>query len=240
MPSPRPDRLLSYMPHNGLTDQLRQLSLAVAVAEALGRTLVVPPLLSHFDATANTASVVLARKIRRAQRPPLSMLINLTALGVAVVDDSADLWHSAMHDLPSCISISNTSTSTETAGGEAARGAEVTRNGTVSLPPCVHAIEPPEKHASQASAGAALRSWRRLRHVRWLHFRSLLWVHAARQAGRYPLPSWEEELEPTPCRIRYRHDVIASARAVLRPALPPDYLAAHVRDRLPLIGSDCR
>ena len=43
--------LLSYSPHYGLTDQLRQLSLARALAESLQRTLVIPPLLSHFDAT---------------------------------------------------------------------------------------------------------------------------------------------------------------------------------------------
>lgn len=142
----------------------------------------------------------------------MSALLNLTALGVPVIEEGS--IPAMAHDLPACSNASISAT-----GGSISAG----------LHQCVHTVEPPEKPAAKATTGPALLAWHGLRHLPWLHFRSMLWVHSAREAGRHPLPSWEEQLEPTPCRISYREDVLARARDVLHPALPPEYLAAHVR-----------
>ena len=65
--------VLSYHPANGLADQLRQFSVAHALAQSLGRRLVLPPLLRHMDATVLTAER--SMPLLRRQRPSLSSLI---------------------------------------------------------------------------------------------------------------------------------------------------------------------
>ena len=76
-------RLLSYSAHGGLTDQLRQLAIARALSEYLNRTLVLPPLLHHFDAAPHSARCDVAALHRR---PKLSSLFNLDALGVPTLE----------------------------------------------------------------------------------------------------------------------------------------------------------
>ena len=177
--------MLSYMPHSGHTDQLRQLSLARAVAEALHRTLVVPHMLGHFDATAKTSEVSLARKISRLHRPPMSYLLNLSYLGGAPLIESAALpWP---HELPRC---SNESI------------VHIASTRDIEKLRCVHVIEPPSAHES---ASAKLRAWAQLKHVPWLHLRSMLWAHGPRRESRManPLTTWEEQLAPTDCKIQY-------------------------------------
>ena len=201
---------LSYMPHNGIADQLRQLSLARALAALLHRRLVIPPLLSHFDATGKTLERVLASKVQRHHRPRLGWILNLTQLGVPLADyrdlPPAFAW-------PACTNAS---------------AGRVRRRMTTAPPHCVLTVEPPP---SKASAAASIRSWARLPHenVPWLHFRSMLWVQSERVAKRNPLTVWEEHLESGPCAVRYREDVLHAARSALHPVLPAAYLAVHVR-----------
>ena len=238
--------LLSYMPHNGHADQMRQLALARAVAATLQRSLIVPPLLAHFDAQFNTHVSALGQL--KLHRPLMSSVINFTRLNfesegssVRHVFDSKNLPRP--EQLPSCTDL----------------------NVNVSEPQllqCVHWVEPPKPpHAIYVAD--ALREWSKLGHVPWIHIRSMLWVHSVRLKDRTanplpkweehayahhgaplspqvrlkdrtanPLPKWEEQLETTRCHIEYHPELLASARALLAPALPEDshtHLAAHVR-----------
>lgn len=209
--------LLSYMPHNGHADQMRQLALARAVAATLQRSLIVPPLLAHFDAQFNTHVSALGQL--KLHRPLMSSVINFTRLNfesegssVRHVFDSKNLPRP--EQLPSCTDL----------------------NVNVSEPQllqCVYWAEPPKPpHAIYVAD--ALREWSKLGHVPWIHIRSMLWVHSVRLKDRTanPLPKWEEQLETTRCHIEYHPELLASARALLAPALPEDshtHLAAHVR-----------
>ena len=203
---------ISYMPHNGISDQLRQLSIARALAARLNRVLVVPPLLSHFDATGKTLERVLATKIHRHRRPHLGLVLNLSKLGVPLAD---------YRDLPPAFAWPACS------NASAVQGIDQGQSFKTS-PHCVLTVEPPPP---KASAVDLIRSWARLshEHVPWLHFRSMLWVQSERAAKRNPLSTWEEHLESGPCALQYREDVLHAARHALEPALPAAYLAIHVR-----------
>ena len=211
--------LLSYMPHNGHADQMRQLALARAVAATLHRSLIVPPLLAHFDAQFNTHVSALGQL--KLHRPLMSSVLNFTRLSFESEGSSARHAFDSKtlprpEQLPSCTGL----------------------NLNVSEPQplplqCVHWVEPP-KPPHAVYVADALREWSRLGHVPWIHIRSMLWVHSVRLKERTanPLPKWEEQLETTPCHIEYHPKLLAMARALLAPALPEDshtHLAAHVR-----------
>ena len=72
---------LSYRPHDGHADQMRQLSLAAALARKLSRQLVLPPLLHHKDAGSCSNS-----NLQLLSRPPISSLLNLSALNVKFIE----------------------------------------------------------------------------------------------------------------------------------------------------------
>eukprot|EP00900_Chrysochromulina_parva_P008024 jgi/Chrpa1/17222/Chrysochromulina_OHIO_Genome00019308-RA len=211
--------LLSYMPHNGHADQMRQLALARAVAATLHRSLIVPPLLAHFDAQFNTHVSALGQL--KLHRPLMSSVLNFTRLSFESEGSSArHVFDSKTlprpEQLPSCT------------------GLNVNVSEPQPLPlQCVHWVEPP-KPPHAVYVADALREWSRLGHVPWIHIRSMLWVHSVRLKERTanPLPKWEEQLETTPCHIEYHPKLLAMARALLAPALPEDshtHLAAHVR-----------
>lgn len=206
------EMVLSYYPANGLTDQLRQLSLALALAQLFGRRLVLPPVLRHQDATVLTAM----RELPRLQRtlPSLSSLIE-TSTTVPPIEASSLV---PVHQMPRC----------DPQAVHASGVASVRRRPRQV---CVHVVEPPEFHMS---LGVRLRAWARLSHVAWLHFDSVLDVQSARRARpkRFPLALWEQSMQPAPCAIAYRPDVLAAARRLLLAVLPPAdqyYAAAHVR-----------
>ena len=204
--------LLSYTPHSGHADQMRQLTLARALAEILQRTLVLPPLLSHFDATASTPT----RFIRR--RPSVSWLLNTSVLGVPVAE--ASLLTKTTRSLPRCLLSNSDMRSLKRGGGN---------NGSRNFPNCVHQMEPPPANSSVSAYLAQLAG---LSHLPWIHFRSMLWIHSERLAKRSALPAWEEQLVPTSsCLLRFREDVAAAALAALGTILPSTtrYLVAHVR-----------
>ena len=92
-------KMLSYTPRNGLADQLRQLTLARALAERLQRKLIVPNLLSHFDADSKTSERAIASKVRGSKQRALSWLLDLSRLGVPVLD--ANQLPSAF-EIPEC------------------------------------------------------------------------------------------------------------------------------------------
>lgn len=205
------ERVLSYYPANGLTDQLRQLSLALALAQLFGRRLVLPPVLRHHDATVLTAT----RELPRLQtRPSLSSLIE-TSTTVPPIEASSLV---PVHQMPRC----------DPQAVHASGVASVRRRPRQM---CVHVLEPPEFHMS---LGVRLRAWAQLSHVAWLHFDSVLDVQSARRARpkRFPLALWEQSMQPAPCAITYRPDVLAAAKRLLAAVLPPagqHYAAAHVR-----------
>ena len=196
--------LLSYDPGGGHTDQLRDLSLALAVAELTDRRVVWPAYFHHRDVNVWTDRRTMARLARR--RPRLSSIIEVVRSPVQLIEQPT-----TVHDFPRCDE-----------DGENAS--------------CVVWIEPPE---ANASVSAALRAYATLRYAPWLHFRSMLDVLGARLARprRYPLATWERELEPAACTLRYRADVLEAARRALRGALSSDcgrsrtraHLATHVR-----------
>lgn len=205
------ERFLSCYPANGLTDQLRQLSLALALAQLFGRRLVLPPVLRHQDATVLTAM----RELPRLQRtlPSLSSLIE-TSTTVPPIEASSLV---PVHQMPRCDPQAMN-----------ASGVHVRRRPRQV---CVHVVEPPEFHMS---LGVRLRTWAQLSHVAWLHFDSVLDVQSARRARpkRFPLALWEQSMQPAPCAIAYRPDVLAAAKRLLAAVLPPAgqyYAAAHVR-----------
>ena len=145
--------LLSYDSHSGLTDQLRQFALARALAEVLGRHLVLPPLLHHFDATALNASRGNLRFLHMRSR--LSSLLAFSGAGVPTLE-AADLPVTA-HELPEC-SDDRHALSTKTL--------------------CVRMHEPPRY--IHGAVGEALHHLASEAHVPWIHFRSMLYVHSAR------------------------------------------------------------
>ena len=197
--------LLSYTPHSGHADQMRQLTLARALAEVLQRTLVLPSLLSHFDATASTPT----RFIRK--RPSVGWLLNITTLDVPLVEASSLTW--TPRSLPRCL------LNKKRGGGSEDH----------TFPSCVHHLEPPP---ANSSVSAYLTHLAGLSQLPWIHFRSMLWVHSERLAQRSPLAVWEEQLVPTSsCLLRFRGDVVAAARAALETILPATtrYVAVHVR-----------
>ena len=130
--------MLSYTPHNGLADQLRQLSLAHALAERLQRTLVIPALLSHFDASTRLSELEITRNAHRLNRPPLSWLLDLSHSGLPMVD---------ARTIPPAFALPGCSVGTSGAGG--ATGLH-----------CVHIVEPPPMNGS---VSAAIREWASLR-----------------------------------------------------------------------------
>ena len=77
--------MLSWRPHDGHTDQVRQLTLAAALAVKLRRTLVLPPLMHHLDSPSCLPASAAAPGWRR---PRMSSLFNLTSLGVPYVERS--------------------------------------------------------------------------------------------------------------------------------------------------------
>ena len=191
--------------------------------------MVLPPYVHHRDVNVQTARRKLPSLI--GQRPWLSSLVEPTAASVHVVDGALNVSslgamaaHFALprhlrkaplslipHELPRC---------------GRARAPQPAHEAQA----CVHWIEPPEAHQS---VGAALQRLRRLAHAPWLHYSSMLDVLGARRQHRYPLATWEQQLQPSSCRLRYRRDAIDAAREALRPALPGfdsgRFAAAHVR-----------
>lgn len=218
--------LLSYDPTGGHTDQLRDFSLALAVARLLNRSLVVPRLYWHHDAVALTSQQERVRLGRL--RPPLSALLDLSASGVPGVDD-AELLVLA-RDLPRCADAVGPLNSTGRARADGTgkpHGARAVVGRSARR--CVAWAEPPE---AGHSVGALLRRLA-AQNAPWVHFSSMRDVVSARTATpkRYPISAWESQLRPAACAVRYRSDVLAAAKRALEPVLPArdDYLAAHVR-----------
>ena len=81
--------LLSYRPHDGHADQMRQLTVAAALARSLHRHLLLPPLLHHLDSPSCPRY-----KVDIASRPAISSVLDLSALGVQTTE--------VPHALPSC------------------------------------------------------------------------------------------------------------------------------------------
>ncbi len=226
-------RWLSYDPTGGHTDQLRSVSLAIAIAQRLGRRVVLPPYLHHRDVTVQSARRKLPSLIFHGRRPWLSSVIRLST-SVPVIDGGANASRLGLplprhllrapislvaHELPRC--------------GKDGR----LRRGRAASPPegsvCLHWAEPPEAYAS---VGSALQRLVQLKHVPWIHFSSMLDVLSARQKHRHPLATWEEQMRPSRCILRYRRAAMDAAREALRssrPAMPGvasgEFAAAHVR-----------
>lgn len=200
-------QLLSYDPGGGHTDQLRDLSLGLAIAAMLNRTLLLPRLLWHRDANVYTTPEERVRLI--CVRPALSAFVEVLDQTVPLIDDPSNLVR--IYQLPPC------------------------SNSTSSPPdkPCVHWAEPPRAGHSVGTLLRSLASPPRAT-AKWVHFSSMLDVLTARKLKRYPLAQWESQLRPSACTLRYRPDVLAAATEILRVggALPPathDFVAAHVR-----------
>jgi len=97
MDKPGRDRLLSYDPGGGHTDQLRDLSLALATAELLNRTLILPRLVWHRDSNVYTSEKQRLQLIRT--RPALSALVQAHT-SVPLLDNVTLLLRA--HTLPQC------------------------------------------------------------------------------------------------------------------------------------------
>ena len=193
-------RLLSYDPGGGHTDQLRDLSLAIALAELLDRALVLPSYFHHRDVNVLTPRATVSQIA--ARRPPISSIVEVINTNVTIIDEPSVVV--AAHEQPRCAA-----------------------NAT---PGCVLWLEPPEAFRPVA---AALMRYKEFSHP-WVHFHSMLDVLAARRAvpKRYPLATWEQQLAPGPCNIRYRQPLLAAAKRALRRALHSSrgrHLTAHVR-----------
>lgn len=225
-----PHGFLSYSPHSGHADQMRQLTLARALAELLQRTLVLPSLLSHFDASAattatNAQEVRFADRLAKLKRPSISWLLNLSALAVPSLELSTlpiSPWR-----LPECAS---NATAEELASSRSSWQHHGGSKSTFELG-CVRHVEPPSMNASVSAFLRRLSQ--QTANVPLIHFRSLLWVHSERDARRSPLSTWEDQMVATTnCRLQLRQDIVASARVALEAILPPHdkrFIAAHVR-----------
>jgi len=200
-----PVAVLSYYPANGLTDQTRQLSLAIALAELLGRRLVLPPVLHHEDALSTNAARLVPELI--ATRPRMRSLIE--------INTSSGLLDAA--DMPTVASLPRCAVANGTIDRVAARPPICEEDRSCTS--CVHWVEPPDMWQSISGTIHALH---RMVHVPWLHFESMLDVLSNRRAikKRYPLPLWEQSMKPAPCTLRYRADVLAAARSLLSRVLP--------------------
>ena len=88
-------RLLSYDPGGGHTDQLRDLSLALAIAELTNRTVLWPKYFHHRDITVLTARSTVARLARTRSR--LSSVIEIVRSPVQLIEQLA-----TAHDFPRC------------------------------------------------------------------------------------------------------------------------------------------
>ena len=202
--------VISYYTHGGLNDQLRQLVLARAVAEKLGRVLVLPPLLRHFEATPRTSMGVGADyHARGADQPRLASIIDVARLGVPVVE-AIDL--PPVHAMPSC----NDSAAADLLDDDDARPAK-----------CVRKVAAPEP----GRGSALLRELGTLPASTWIHFDRSLFIgprHRRRGWGFY-MSSWEKKLRPTSCLVRYDTGMLQAASVMLRDKLRGNFSAIHVR-----------
>lgn len=221
-------RLLSYDPGGGHTDQLRDLSLAITLAELLGRSLVLPAYVYHRDVNVHTLRATVSKIMQK--RPRLSSLIDVVNTSIETLDNV--LLNVVVHERPRCIgNLSHISSTILPLAQQPAN--------------CVFWVEPPEGFRP---VGATLRRYALLKDYQWLHFHSMLDVLSARKAKpkRFPLATWEQQLLPSACTIRYKPSVMAAALAALREAFSPTHppsplltsshvpqrqhhLAAHVR-----------
>ena len=87
--------LLSYDPGGGHTDQLRDLSLALAIAELTNRTVLWPKYFHHRDVNVLTARSTVARLARTRSR--LSSVIEIVRSPVQLIEQLA-----TAHDFPRC------------------------------------------------------------------------------------------------------------------------------------------
>ena len=261
--------LLSYDPGGGHTDQLRDLSLALAIAELTNRTVLWPKYFHHRDVNVLTARSTVARLARTRSR--LSSVIEIVRSPVQLIEQLA-----TAHDFPRCdegganasscvvwleAPEANASVSAALRGYAALQYAPWVRSsrmlratprlavylatgtgtGTGHVHVHVHVpymcrIRRPFPRSSRmlqlrrAKLGTLLQ----------VHFHSMLDVLSARLARpkRYPITTWERELKPAACTLRYRADVLDAARRALRksPTLRKSHtnrdaihLAAHVR-----------
>ena len=125
-----PVAVLSYYPANGLTDQTRQLSLAIALAELLGRRLVLPPVLHHEDALSTNAARLVPELI--ATRPRMRSLIE--------INTSSGLLDAA--DMPTVASLPRCAVANGTIDRVAARPLICEEDRSCTS--CVHWVEPPD------------------------------------------------------------------------------------------------
>ena len=87
--------LLSYDPGGGHTDQLRDLSLALAIAELTNRRVVWPAYFHHRDVNVWTNRQVVARLARKRSR--LSSIIEVVGSSVQLIEQPT-----TAHDFPRC------------------------------------------------------------------------------------------------------------------------------------------
>lgn len=193
-------RILSYDPAAGHTDQLRSLSLALAVARLLERALLLPNYYLHDDATVYTNSS------RHAEltltRPSISSILSFRSSDVTIVDSRK--LRVLMHELPRC--TNNSSDAAATA--------------------CVHWTAPPPHGESVRSFLQGLAA---LSNKPYLHFSSMLDSLPARRKKRFPLASWEGIMVPSDCAFSYSLTASSMARKVLRKILPVGRQEAYSR-----------
>ena len=227
--SHRAHGILSYRAHGGLADQMRELSLARALAEATGRTLVLPPLLHHFDQSGPRHYRHASQFALAHARPPLSHLVNVSVLGVHTVD-AAELTRLVDADSmpPECGDAAQTSANDESVARWLRTIFSVRYTAAPHRYPerlCMSVVEPPARAPGtgwREAARLAVQSLARRRAEPWLHFDSI-----SHRRGR---PSgWETGLDAAPCTVTYRADLLARASAALRPLLSPPFAVAHVR-----------
>lgn len=191
--------MLSYRPHGGHTDQLRELTLASALARTLRRKLVLPPLLHHFDSVANIVTCshgdTLSVWRLNASRPPLSSVLDLTALGVPTVP------HTALHPPPVCASEG------------------------VLVQPCMLVVSPGWVQlggASRAQPQQHAFSWIHFDSL-------LFGIVSRGQSRTCSLSQLERVLQPGQCRVAYRRDVMSRALGLLQSRMHGPFAAVHIR-----------